>query len=144
LLLLANKVEGRKVATGGIDSREFLHFKLNGKGGIRTLGNCEVTSVFKTDAIDHSATFPKNSFLHVEQIFVPGGRSQVECPRPERKTDRPSSFSFPLPSLPMPMNLLEKELTGSQVRRSSPAGSPFLRRTCFAGKSRPALSDPKG
>lgn len=30
----------------------------NGKGGIRTLGNREVTSVFKTDAIDHSATFP--------------------------------------------------------------------------------------
>ena len=30
----------------------------HGKGGIRTLGNREVTSVFKTDAIDHSATFP--------------------------------------------------------------------------------------
>ena len=29
-----------------------------GEGGIRTLGNCKVTSVFKTDAFDHSATSP--------------------------------------------------------------------------------------
>lgn len=29
-----------------------------GKGGIRTLGSFEATSVFKTEAIDHSATFP--------------------------------------------------------------------------------------
>lgn len=41
----------------------FLKF-LNGKGGIRTLGDREATPIFKIGAINHSATFPTNNIMY--------------------------------------------------------------------------------
>ena len=36
-------------------------FIIEGKRGIRTLGSIETTSVFKTDAFNHSAISPKKN-----------------------------------------------------------------------------------
>jgi len=39
-----------------------------GRGEIRTHGGCEPTSVFKTGALNHSATLPWSKFYHRFEI----------------------------------------------------------------------------
>ena len=49
--------------------------KYGGKGGIRTLDTVTRMPVFKTGAIDHSATFP----LGLEQITYSEAQSKLRC-----------------------------------------------------------------
>ena len=49
---------------------------LSGWGGIRTHGGVSPTPVFKTGALNHSATHPETCNKRVRQVWILGGRER--------------------------------------------------------------------